>query len=155
MSSDQCQNVPLEEHLCFASYAASHAIQQRYRAYLSDWGLTYPQYLVLVTLWDAHAANDSTDMGLTVSEIGERLYLDSGTLSPLLKRLEAADYISKQRSAVDNRRVTIIPTPKALELRAKVGVLRDCLLADSQLTPEELRLLRELSGKIARNLRAT
>lgn len=151
-------NLPLDEHLCFAIYAASHAVQQRHREYLTSWGLTYPQYLVLVTLWDSagctQATGDdlATSAGLSVKEIGQRLYLDSGTLSPLLKRLEANDFITRQRSPEDNRRVMIYPTEKAQALRSQVSPLKDGLVEDSGLTPEELRTLRRLARKVTAGL---
>ncbi|MDO4928051.1 MAG: MarR family transcriptional regulator [Corynebacterium sp.] len=149
--NEVAKNMPLEEHLCFAVYAASHAIQQRYREYLTSWGITYPQYLVLVALWDADD-NNAVKEGLTVKELGERLHLDSGTLSPLLKRLEQHEFITKQRSETDNRRVLIRPTVQAENLRTKVGVLRDCLVSDAGLSIAELQELRNLAQKIAAGL---
>ncbi|OZB81158.1 MAG: MarR family transcriptional regulator, partial [Microbacterium sp. 14-71-5] len=81
--------------VCFALYAATRATTQAYRALLEPWGLTYPQYLVLVTLW--------LDGEQTVSSLGDRLQLDSGTLSPLLRRMESSDLIVRERRSSDER----------------------------------------------------
>ena len=97
-SADQ-EGPRLDEQLCFALYAASRALTSRYRPVLSELGLTYPQYLVMLVLWE--------EDGLTVGALGERLQLDSGTLSPLLKRLQAAGLVRRDRRADDERSVTI------------------------------------------------
>ncbi|MGL5987666.1 MAG: MarR family winged helix-turn-helix transcriptional regulator, partial [Burkholderiales bacterium] len=89
----------LDEQLCFALYAASRAVTQTYQPYLSQLELTYPQYLVMLVLWEQD--------GLTVKNIGEKLLLDSGTLTPLLKRLEAIGYVSRKRSLQDERQVLV------------------------------------------------
>ena len=102
----------LDNQLCFALYAANHAMHRLYRQRLKALGLTYPQYLVMLSLWEQDTQ--------TVSQIGERLYLDSGTLSPLLKRLEAAGLIRRARATTDERRVqvTLTNTGRALKTRA-------------------------------------
>src|SRR3954470_3664742 len=87
----------LDNQLCFALYSASLAMTKLYKPLLDELGLTYPQYLVMLALWERD--------GSTVSELGQRLYLDSGTLTPLLKRLEAAGLVSRVRSTEDERRV--------------------------------------------------
>lgn len=93
-------NVPkLSDQLCFAAYSFTHALNRAYRPLLEPLGLTYPQYLVMLVLWEAD--------GQTVKEIGERLKLDSGTLTPLLKRLETIGYVSRRRGKVDERQVII------------------------------------------------
>ncbi len=92
----------LHKQLCFAVYSASHAFTRAYRVLLQPLGLTYPQYLVLLTLWEKD--------GMRVKEIGRRLFLDSGTLTPLLKRLESLGYVSRVRDADDERQVTILLT---------------------------------------------
>jgi DNA-binding MarR family transcriptional regulator len=94
----------VDQLLCFSLYSASRATTRRYHQLLAPWGLTYPQYLVLVVLWDRGT--------VTVRELGQELALDSGTLSPLLKRLEAADLIRRTRSAEDERRVDVSLTEK-------------------------------------------
>ncbi|MFN3685385.1 MarR family winged helix-turn-helix transcriptional regulator [Salinarimonas sp.] len=100
--------VRLENQLCFAVYAASHAFNAAYTPLLEPLGLTYPQYLVLMTLWE--------EDGRTVSGIGEPLDLDSGTLTPLLKRMEAAGLVRRARDPDDERRVRVFVTPKGRAL---------------------------------------
>lgn len=103
----------LDNQLCFALYAATRAIEKTYRTKLTPLGLTYPQYLVLIVLWE----ND----GSTVSQIGARLMLDSGTLTPLIKRLEAAGLVKRMRNSDDERLVRVHLTAKGASL--KVGAL--------------------------------
>lgn len=102
----------LDNQLCFLFHRISRELTAAYRPLLADLGLTYPQYLVMLVLWE--------DDGLGVGEIGERLSLDSGTLSPLLRRLESNGLVRRTRTAEDERRVTIHLTPagRALEVRA-------------------------------------
>ena len=102
---------PLDQQLCFAVYQAGHAFNRVYRAVLADLGLTYPQYLAMLVLWERD--------GVTVKELGERLVLDSGTLTPLLKRLEAAGLIRRERSREDERRVLLHLTSAGEALRDK------------------------------------
>ena len=107
----------LDNQVCFALYSASLAMTKLYKPLLDDIGLTYPQYLVMLVLWEQD--------GITVSELGERLYLDSGTLTPLLKRLEASGHIRRARDAQDERRVRIALTPQGLpELVALTSQLK-------------------------------
>jgi DNA-binding MarR family transcriptional regulator len=102
----------LDAQLCFAVHAASRAFDSVYRVTLRESGLTYPQYLVLLVLWE--------DGELTVKELGRRLRLDSGTLSPLLKRLEAAGWVERRRGVADERSVTVRPTEAGMGLRESV-----------------------------------
>lgn len=104
-------SLALDNQLCFALYAATRAMTQRYRPMLERIGLTYPQYLVMLVLWD--------DGPSTVSQIGGRLRLDSGTLSPLLKRLEGHGLITRSRRTDDERGVDISLTPKGRALRTR------------------------------------
>src|SRR3954470_3587338 len=101
----------LDNQLCFALYSASLAMTKLYKPLLEDLGLTYPQYLVMLVLWERD--------GLMVSELGERLFLDSGTLTPLLKRLEAAGLIARIRAVEDERRVHISLTAAGRKLKAR------------------------------------
>jgi DNA-binding MarR family transcriptional regulator len=101
----------LEEQLCFAIYQTGHAFTRIYRSILGDLGLTYPQYLVMLVLWEAD--------GLSVKAVGERLSLDSGTLTPLLKRLEASGLIRRERSREDERQVLLYLAEAGEALRAK------------------------------------
>lgn len=107
--SDPYRLLRLDSQLCFAFYAATRAITRVYREFLDPLGITYPQYLVLLVLFE--------DDGLTVSQIGSRLMLDSGTLTPLLKRLEAMGVVERSRGADDERTVHIRLTDKGMSLR--------------------------------------
>ena len=102
----------LDNQLCFSLYSASLAMTKLYKPLLDPLGLTYPQYLVMLVLWE----HDD----VMVSTIGERLHLDSGTLTPLLKRLEASGLLQRERSAEDERRVHVRLTPQGRKLRSKV-----------------------------------
>ena len=112
MSRLPAPSVHLDDQLCFALYAASRAVTARYRPMLEELGLTYPQYLVMMLLWE--------EDNQTVGQLGARLALDSGTLSPLLKRLTAAGLVTRQRRVDDERSVSISLTTagKALQTRA-------------------------------------
>ncbi|MGW0516964.1 MarR family winged helix-turn-helix transcriptional regulator [Crossiella sp. NPDC003009] len=101
----------LDSQLCFSLYAASRAVTARYRPMLDELGLTYPQYLVLLVLWERGP--------VSVKELGEQLHLDSGTLSPLLKRMESAGLLQRRRSAEDERSVLVEPTGQGSDLRAR------------------------------------
>ncbi|WP_405781855.1 MarR family transcriptional regulator [Streptomyces sp. NBC_01378] len=105
----------LDRQICFSLNAASRAFGGVYRTLLKDLGLTYPQYLVMLVLWE--------DGELPVKRLGERLRLDSGTLSPLLKRLEAAGLVQRERSARDERSVNVRPTPAGTELRERAALV--------------------------------
>ena len=110
----------LDNQLCFALYSASLAMTKLYKPLLESLGLTYPQYLVMLVLWE----QDS----MTVSGLGERLYLDSGTLTPLLKRMEAADLLQRTRSAQDERRVVVTLTPAGRKLKARAAKVPACVV---------------------------
>jgi DNA-binding MarR family transcriptional regulator len=99
----------LDNQLCFALYSTSLAMTKLYKPMLEEMGLTYPQYLAMLVLWEQD--------GLTVSELGERLYLDSGTLTPLLKRMETAGLVSRLRAVQDERRVHITLTAEGRKLK--------------------------------------
>lgn len=140
------QRTPLlDEQLCFALYAAGLAMNKVYRKLLRKLDITYPQYLVMLVLWE-------TDE-LTVSEIGARLYLDSATLTPLLKRLEAAGLVSRTRSAADERQVVVALTDAGRALAAQAGAIQDGVLCATACTPDQLagikRQLDMLRGKLA------
>ncbi len=114
-ASGQNPALLLENQLCFALYSASLAMTKAYKPLRSALGLTYPQYLVLLVLW----AQDDCP----VSELGERLFLDSGTLTPLLKRMEAAGWIRRQRSTSDERKVHILLTPQGRALQTQAACI--------------------------------
>ena len=101
----------LDSMLCFAVYAAGHAFTRFYKPRLDAIGLTYPQYLVFLVLWESD--------GLTVKSLGDKLFLDSGTITPLVKRLEARGLLRRQRDEADERLVRIYLTPDGKALRAQ------------------------------------
>ncbi|MDO9361113.1 MAG: MarR family transcriptional regulator [Polaromonas sp.] len=129
----------LDNQLCFALYSASLAMTKLYKPLLEELGLTYPQYLAMLVLWEQD--------GLMVSEIGERLSLDSGTLTPLLKRLESAGLISRIRAVEDERRVHITLTAAGRKLKAKAAKIPDCILTAAQCpVPELMSLTRQVQA---------
>ena len=125
----------LDNQLCFALYSASLAMTKLYKPLLDALGLTYPQYLVMLVLWE----HDD----ITVSALGERLSLDSGTLTPLLKRMEAAGWLVRQRSAEDERRVQVSLTPVGHELRARAATVPGCVVAQTGCKLPELMALTQ------------
>jgi DNA-binding MarR family transcriptional regulator len=129
------QALLLDNQLCFALYSASLAMTKLYKPLLDELGLTYPQYLAMLVLWESD--------GLMVSELGQRLSLDSGTLTPLLKRLEAAGLVSRMRAAHDERRVHIHLTAAGRKLKARAARVPGCVLAASQCSLPELLQLTE------------
>lgn len=120
----------LDNQLCFALYSTSLAMTKLYKPMLEEMGLTYPQYLAMLVLWEQD--------GLTVSELGERLYLDSGTLTPLLKRMESAGLLSRLRAVEDERRVHITLTAAGRKLKAKAAKIPGCILSATQCSIPEL-----------------
>lgn len=125
----------LDYHLCFALYSASRAMTAAYRPILTELNLTYPQYLVLLALWEESPA--------TVGRLGERLQLDSGTLSPLLKRLEANGFIHRERSAADERLVEITLTTAGRKLESKAQCIPEQLFSSTGMTEREAADLRD------------
>ena len=126
----------LGNQLCFAIYSAGHAFNRAYKPLLGRLGLTYPQYLVMLVLWERD--------GLSVKEIGERLFLDSGTLTPLLKRLEAAHLVRRTRSAADERQVLVALTAQGGALREKAkSILPPAILAATGCSVGELSALQK------------
>jgi len=123
----------LDNQVCFALYSASLAMTKLYKPLLDRIGLTYPQYLVMLVLWEQD--------GVTVSELGERLFLDSGTLTPLLKRLEAQGQIARLRDVQDERRVRITLTAEGRALRDQAEAIPQCVLQSSQCSIAELTAL--------------
>ncbi|AMB43963.1 MULTISPECIES: MarR family transcriptional regulator [Methylobacteriaceae] len=123
----------LDSQLCFAVYAAAHAFGRAYRSLLAHHELTYPQYLVLLVLWE--------EEGLSVKEIGSRLFLDSGTLTPLLKRLEASGHVRRARDRPDERQVSIFLTDKGRGLKGKMDCLPHTVGGMTGMTLDERRAL--------------
>lgn len=124
-----------QDLICFALYSANNAMNRLYRPLLARLGLTYPQYLVLVSLWDRD--------GKTVGQLGEELGLESNTLTPLLKRMAEAGLVARARSEADERVVTIALTDKANALKSEVADLVGCVFDATGLTLDEARRLRD------------
>jgi DNA-binding MarR family transcriptional regulator len=125
----------LDRQLCFALYSTSLAMTKLYKPMLDELGLTYPQYLVMLVLWEHE--------GLTVSELGCRLALDSGTLTPLLKRLESAGRVSRRRDAEDERRVLVALTEAGRRLRQSALGIPERLLCATQCPIDEIQALTQ------------
>jgi len=133
----------LDNQLCFLVYRLHRGITDLYRPILGELGLTYPQYLVLLVLWE--------ESPLTVSQVGERLHLDSGTLSPLLKRLEAAGFVERRRAEADERSVEVSLTKQGLSLRSKARTVPATIGKCLSGTPDDYWAIREqLESMLAR-----
>ena len=130
-------NLDIDAFLCFAVYSAGHAFNRVYRRPLERLGLTYPQYLAMTALWG--------EEGISVGRLGERLALDTNTLTPLLKRLEAMGLLTRRRSAADERRVVIGLTDKGRAMQQEAGNVIRCI-AEAMGMPEAdlVRLTREI-----------
>ena len=139
MNSSSVDSLTLDSQLCFKLYAASRAVIRGYKPMLDQLGLTYPQYLAMLVLWEWQ---QSAPEQPTVKALGERLALDSGTLTPLLKRLEQLQLVQRQRSARDEREVHLSLTPQGQALRDQVGPLKARLLCDSGVDLDRLNELR-------------
>lgn len=124
---------PLDEQLCFSLYSASMAVGRAYKPLLDAIGITYPQYLVLHALWEQDAR--------TIGAIAERLALESSTVTPLVKRLEAAGHVTRQRNPDDERQVRVLLTESGRELRQRCGCLAEELVARSGLSLDQLAAL--------------
>ena len=125
----------LDNQICFAVYSAAHAFNRVYKPLLDRLGLTYPQYLVMLVLWERD--------DVPVKDIGERLFLDSGTLTPLLKRLEAAHLVRRTRSSEDERQVLIALTAQGHALKEKARSVPQSILAASDCTVPELVAMKD------------
>ena len=150
---DAQQMQRLDHQLCFALYSSSLLMTKLYKPVLGALGLTYPQYLVLLVLWEADAAGST----LGVGELGQRLFLDSGTLTPLLKRMEAAGLLTRTRTAEDERRVIISLSTAGRGLRRKAAHVPDevacavgCKLNEiAELTAQLQSLRSNVAGHLA------
>ena len=133
----------LENQLCFPLYACSRRIVNLYTPYFQPLGITYTQYIVFLVLWEKD--------GVSVRELGERLYLDSGTLTPLLKKMEEAGFVARRRSTDDGRVVHIYLTEKGRALRAEVEQIPLRLGGCLPLTAEEAKVLHALLYRLLEN----
>lgn len=133
----------LDNQTCFALYACSREMTKLYRPFLDELGLTYTQYVALLALWEQD--------DVTVTQLGVRLYLDSGTLTPLLKKMEAARLVVRVRDPRDERNVRIRLTGRGIELKRQAGEIRRNVFAKAGVKPEETKELRErLTGLLQR-----
>lgn len=142
------KNLQLDQQLCFAVYSAAHAFNRFYKPLLKGLGVTYPQYLVLLVLWEQD--------GLSLSAIGDRLLLDSGTLTPLLKRLEAMGLVTRQRAEQDERQIVVRLTDRARGLKSiaegfptQIGQASECSAEDLAALTRTLFGLRASLDKAA------
>ena len=125
----------VDQQFCFALYSTLHAAQKVYAPMLTAIGLTYPQYLVMLVLWEAD--------DVTVKAIGERLHLDSGTLTPLLKRLEASGLVARARDPKDERQVRIKLTEKGRDIRRQARLIPEQLARATGRSPDDLKAVRK------------
>jgi DNA-binding MarR family transcriptional regulator len=138
-TSDTNPALLLDNQLCFALYSTSLAMTKLYKPLLEALGLTYPQYLVMLVLWE----HDD----VTVSSLGERLFLDSGTLTPLLKRMETADLLARTRSKEDERRVHISLTATGRKLKTQAAKIPACVLSAANCPlPEVMALTKKVQA---------
>ena len=133
----------LPEQICFPLYASSRMITRLYKPLLEELELTYPQYLVLMVLWQEEQ--------LSVSELGKRLYLNTNTLTPLIKKMKDNGLVKKTRSDEDERTVFITITPKAKDLRKKAKTVPSELLQSLQMSEEDIETVREIMWRFLSN----
>ena len=141
---DKYDSLKLENQLCFPLYAAAKEITRKYKPYLDELDLTYTQYICMLVMWEHKEMN--------VKKLGEYIYLDSGTLTPLLKKLEEKGYIERKRSNNDERNLIISITDKGMDLREKALGVPSSMVSCIKLSKEEAELLYKVLHKILNNL---
>ncbi|QLC72183.1 MarR family transcriptional regulator [Pseudomonas sp. LPB0260] len=134
-SPDTCAELQLDNQLCFALYSTSLLMTKVYKPLLQELGLTYPQYLAMMVLWEGD--------GLTVSEMSARLLTDPGSVTPLLKRLEADGLLDRVRSSADERVVELHLTDKGRALRERAKRIPGCIVQASRRSAAQLTALKE------------
>jgi len=134
----------LDEFLCFSIYSTGHAFNQLYRPLLDRLELTYPQYLVMVSLWGGD--------GQTVKELGAKLSLDSSTLTPLLKRLESRGYLTRRRDTQDERQVRLVLTDEGQALQHRAREIPACVAREIGLERDDYHTLQRLLGQVRKQL---
>lgn len=144
------ENLRLDNQLCFALYSATHAVTRAYRSQLGELGLTYPQYLVLLALWD----HPSAAGGQSVKALAQRLALDSATLTPLLKRMAAAGLVTRERDSADERVMLIRATPAAQALKRRLAHTQNQVVCRSGLSPAEFSALRDTLHRLTETMAA-
>ena len=140
MTRQENSILKLENQICFPLYAASRDVIKRYKPYLDDMGLTFTQYITMIVLWE--------EKSITVKELGKRLYLDSGTLTPLLKKMEAKGLITRKRSFEDERNLIVTVTEEGERLKEMADGVPEKILVGSEISLEEAVTLRALLLKI-------
>ncbi len=145
INEEKYESLKLGKQLCFPLYACSKEIIRKYKPYLDDIDLTYTQYITMMVLWEKNTVN--------VKTLGECLYLDSGTLTPVLKKLESKGYITRVRSSEDERNLVVSITDEGMALRDKALSIPDAMGSCVQLTAEEAGVLYKLLYKIIGNVR--
>jgi len=140
MDKDNYNCLKLENQLCFPLYACSKEIIRKYKPYLDDVDLTYTQYIAMMVMWEKKKVN--------VKTLGESLYLDSGTLTPVLKKLEAKGYISRERSSEDERNLVVTITEEGEALKDKAVCIPNKMGKCVSLSPEESDILYKLLYKV-------
>lgn len=137
---DKYDAIKLENQICFPLYACSKEIVRRYKPYLDEIDLTYTQYIAMMVMWDKKS--------ITVKELGECLYLDSGTLTPVLKTLESKGYVSRNRSKEDERVLNVTVTEKGMQLREQAVDIPAKMSSCVEMSPEEAKTLYTLLYKV-------
>ena len=140
MKDKNFEVLKIEHQLCFPLYAASREVIKQYKPYLDEMDLTYTQYVVMMTLWE--------NQSMTVKELGGVLYLDSGTLTPLLKKLEAKGYVTRTRSHKDERNLIVAVTESGLALRDKALNIPNEIEAGTRMSYDEMKTLYDLLYKL-------
>lgn len=140
------ENLKLDNQLCFALYSATHALTRAYRNALENTGITYTQYLVMLALWENNR--------LTVKSVADRLDLDSASLTPILKRLEAAGFLDRQRNKADERVVEITLTDKGHALQDEVANIQKRVACQTGLPPDEFEVLKSSLHKLVDTMHA-
>ncbi len=140
MTRQENSTLKLENRICFLLYAASRDVIKSYKPYLDDMGLTYTQYITMIVMWE--------EKSITVKELGKRLYLDSGTLTPLLKKMEAKGLLTRKRSFEDERNLIVTVTEEGERLKEMADGVPEKILAGSEISLEEAVTLRALLLKI-------
>lgn len=140
----QFENLKLDKQLCFALYSATNNITRLYRSLLDDYDLTYPQYLVLLVLWEKD--------GIAIKEVMKKLNLDSGTLSPIIKRLQNARMVEKVRTDKDERIVRLLLTDKSRKLEPMIAKVQEQVACQTQLNSTEFFELLDRLNQLASSL---
>lgn len=143
----QYKNLKLDQQLCFALYAATHAITRTYRNALENFGLTYPQYLVMLVLWEGD--------GISVSAIANKLELDSGTLTPMLKKLEVAGLLSRTRNKRDERIVIVMLTDEGNKLQHEIASIQKSVACQTGLSDDNFVILKDSLHQLVQTLKPT